>query len=133
YRQTGCPVVINTSFNLGWDPIVHTPREAYETFMASEIDVLCMGHTVLTKAEQPATVPAAAGDAPEALLQELWCSPCCQAELMPRDGRYACLGCGRSYACTEGIPQLFFPHDGFAEGDDVTEKVKAFYEETPFP
>ena len=37
YRKTGCPVMINTSFNLGWDPIVCSPQEAYATFMSSEI------------------------------------------------------------------------------------------------
>jgi carbamoyltransferase len=133
YRKTGCPVVVNTSFNLGWDPIVCTAREAYETFMASEIDVLCIGHQVITKAEQPATVPARDDDVPEAVLGGLWCSPCCQSSLTAGDGQYACASCGRAYPLTDGIPQLFFPHDGFAREDDVTERVKAFYEETPFP
>ena len=59
YRKTGCPVVVNTSFNLGWDPIVCSPKEAYDTFMASDIDVLCMGHYVLTKPAQQAFVAAA--------------------------------------------------------------------------
>src|SRR5262249_35609964 len=56
YAQTGCPVLVNTSFNLGWDPIVCTPREAYNTFMSCNIDMLCMGHFVLSKASQRATV-----------------------------------------------------------------------------
>jgi carbamoyltransferase len=58
YHKTGCPVLVNTSFNLGWEPIVCTPREAYRTFMSSEIDVLCLGHFLLTKAEQPAFASA---------------------------------------------------------------------------
>lgn len=49
HEKSGCPVIVNTSFNLGWDPIVCTPREAYATFMASDIDVLCLGSYVLTK------------------------------------------------------------------------------------
>ncbi len=54
--KTGCPVVVNTSFNLGWEPIVRTPEDAYETFMKSGIDALCMGHFLLTKADQPASI-----------------------------------------------------------------------------
>src|SRR5262249_15913020 len=33
HEQTGCPVIVNTSFNLSWEPIVLTPQEAYDTFM----------------------------------------------------------------------------------------------------
>ena len=39
-EQTGCDVIVNTSFNLSWEPIVLTPREAYDTFMQSEMDLL---------------------------------------------------------------------------------------------
>ena len=49
YEKTGCPVMVNTSFNLSSDPIVCSPADAYRTFMASGIDVMCMGHFVLTK------------------------------------------------------------------------------------
>jgi SAM-dependent methyltransferase len=41
--------------------------------------------------------------------------------------------CGRRFPVTDGILQLYFPHDAVADPDDVTERVKAFYEETPFP
>src|SRR5207249_8063856 len=41
-RQTGCGVMVNTSFNLSWEPIVRTPKEAYHTFMQSEMDMLVM-------------------------------------------------------------------------------------------
>jgi carbamoyltransferase len=54
YEQTGCPVIINTSFNLGWEPIVCTPDQAFATFMSSGIDVLCMGHALLLKEQQRA-------------------------------------------------------------------------------
>jgi len=57
YRKTGCPVLVNTSFNLGWEPIVCTPQEAYNTFMASDIDLLCMGHFILTKSDQHSFAP----------------------------------------------------------------------------
>jgi pyridoxal biosynthesis lyase PdxS len=50
--------MINTSFNLSWEPIVCSPQDAYETFMASGIDTLCIGHFVLTKSAQPSKVTA---------------------------------------------------------------------------
>ena len=42
HERTGCPVLVNTSFNLSWEPIVLTPEEAYHTFMQSEMDVLVL-------------------------------------------------------------------------------------------
>jgi carbamoyltransferase len=56
YRRTGCPVVVNTSFNLGWEPIVCSPEDAFRTFMSSEIDVLALGRFIVKKANQPAIV-----------------------------------------------------------------------------
>ena len=52
YRKTGCPVVINTSFNVRGEPIVCTPREAYTCFMRTHMDYLCMGHFLLDKRDQ---------------------------------------------------------------------------------
>ncbi len=109
WERTGCPVLVNTSFNLGWEPIVCTPADAYRTFMSSEIDVLCLGHYVLTKEDQPSHVAAAADD-PEALLAELWCCPCGQSgTLVPRGGLLHCSRCGASFASDEGVPDLFWP------------------------
>ena len=45
----------------------------------------------------------------------------------------ACAACGHEFPIEDGIPRLFWPHSGMNSGDDVTEIVKAFYEETPFP
>ncbi len=53
-KITGCPVLVNTSFNVRGEPIVNTPQEAYACFMRSGIDNLAIGHFVLEKAEQPA-------------------------------------------------------------------------------
>jgi carbamoyltransferase len=50
-RQTGCPVLVNTSFNVRGEPIVCTPAEAYQCFLATDMDVLVMEDFVLTKAE----------------------------------------------------------------------------------
>jgi carbamoyltransferase len=51
---TGCPVMINTSFNVRGEPVVCTPQEAYHCFMATDIDALVLGDFLLLKDEQPA-------------------------------------------------------------------------------
>ena len=48
-RQTGCPVIINTSFNVRGEPIVCTPQDAYRCFMRTEMDYLVMGSFLLDK------------------------------------------------------------------------------------
>lgn len=53
FRKTGCPVLLNTSFNVRGEPIVESPADAYQTFMRSGIDFLALGAFVLTKARQP--------------------------------------------------------------------------------
>ncbi len=54
FRQaTGCPVLVNTSFNVRGEPIVRTPEDAYRCFMRTEIDVLALGGYLLEKADQP--------------------------------------------------------------------------------
>jgi carbamoyltransferase len=52
-RRTGCPVLVNTSFNVRGEPIVCTPQDAYRCFMATNIDVLVLEDLVLVKDEQP--------------------------------------------------------------------------------
>lgn len=52
YKKTGCPVIINTSFNVRGEPIVCTPEEAYTCFMRTRMDYLCMGSFLLDKTEQ---------------------------------------------------------------------------------
>jgi len=51
---TGCPVLVNTSFNVRGEPIVCTPEDAYRCFMSTELDHLVLGSFVLTRADQPA-------------------------------------------------------------------------------
>ncbi len=50
---TGCPVVVNTSFNVRGEPIVHTPEDAYRCFMTTEMDVLVLEDCILQRSEQP--------------------------------------------------------------------------------
>jgi carbamoyltransferase len=52
-RQTGCGVIVNTSFNIRGEPIVCTPQDAYRCFMASDMDVLVLENCFLRKEEQP--------------------------------------------------------------------------------
>ena len=52
-RQTGSPVIINTSFNVRGEPIVHTPQQAYRCFTSTNIDALVLERFVLLKEDQP--------------------------------------------------------------------------------
>jgi len=52
-RRTGCPTVVNTSFNVRGEPIVCTPQDAYRCFMRTEMDVLVLENQLLLKEEQP--------------------------------------------------------------------------------
>jgi carbamoyltransferase len=49
---TGCPILVNTSFNVRGEPIVCTPEDAFRCFMGNELDLLVVGNCVLQKAEQ---------------------------------------------------------------------------------
>ncbi len=49
---TGCPVLVNTSFNVRGEPIVCTPEDAFRCFMGNELDVLVVGACILDKAQQ---------------------------------------------------------------------------------
>ncbi len=53
YEKTGCPVMINTSFNVRGEPIVESPLDAYKCFMRTGIDALVVGNFLLFKEEQP--------------------------------------------------------------------------------
>jgi carbamoyltransferase len=50
--RTGCGVLVNTSFNVRGEPIVHTPEDAFRCFMGSEIEVLAVGNCLLHKHDQ---------------------------------------------------------------------------------
>jgi carbamoyltransferase len=55
-ERTGCPVMINTSFNVRGEPIVCTPEDAYLCFMRTNMDVLVLGNQILDKKDQPELV-----------------------------------------------------------------------------
>jgi carbamoyltransferase len=55
-RRTGCPVLVNTSFNVRGEPIVCTPEDAFRCFMGTDLDVLAVGNCYLRKPEQDPTL-----------------------------------------------------------------------------
>jgi len=52
YKKTGCPVVINTSFNVRGEPLVCSPEDAFKCFMRTEMDYLVLGSFLLNKSGQ---------------------------------------------------------------------------------
>jgi carbamoyltransferase len=54
HEVTGCPVIVNTSFNIRGEPIVGSPEEAFHCFLATEMDVLVLENCVLSKEDQDA-------------------------------------------------------------------------------
>lgn len=52
HEKTGCPLVVNTSFNVRGEPIVCTPEDAFRCFMGTELDVLAVGNFLLLKDQQ---------------------------------------------------------------------------------
>ena len=51
-KKTGCPVIINTSFNVRGEPIVNTPEDAFNCFMGTDLDTLVIGNCYLKKENQ---------------------------------------------------------------------------------
>ena len=51
-EKTGCPVIVNTSFNVRGEPIVNTPEDAFRCFMGTELDTLVIGNCYLQKKQQ---------------------------------------------------------------------------------
>ena len=51
-KKTGCPVLVNTSFNVRGEPIVNTPKDAFNCFMGTELDILAIGNCYLYKESQ---------------------------------------------------------------------------------
>jgi len=51
-NKTGCPIIVNTSFNIRGEPIVNTPTDAYNCFMGTNLDVLAIGNCYLKKSNQ---------------------------------------------------------------------------------
>jgi carbamoyltransferase len=136
HEITKCPIIVNTSFNLSWEPIINRPQEAYNTFMQSDIDCLVLENAVLVKDQQSANVSSRRrngtnGTETDPGLEAAWQCPGCGGSLKS-DGREArCEKCAAKFINNDGIWQLYWDHEKNA--GDVTDKVKSFYEEHPFP
>lgn len=135
--RTGSSVLVNTSFNVRDEPIVCDPEDAYRCFMNCEMDVLVIGNIVLRKEDQLSPLPqtASSGDSliPARLLLCLKQPGASNETNLERvtDG-FRCPSTGAIMPDVDGIPSLL---EGVGEDDaaGVTEKIKAFYEEYPFP
>jgi carbamoyltransferase len=57
YELTGCPLLVNTSFNVRGEPIVNTPEDAYNCFMATDIELLVIGNCLIRKENQNTQAP----------------------------------------------------------------------------
>jgi len=55
-NMTGCPLIVNTSFNVRGEPIVCTPKDAFKCFMGTDLDVLALGNFLLIKKQQDKTL-----------------------------------------------------------------------------
>jgi len=134
-RVTGCPVLVNTSFNLAWEPIVHTPEEAYHTFMQSEMDALVLEDYVILKPEQPLGLRpwASSGPQSESLEESPWADPVTGEPLVMSSRAAGNPATGASYPVEDGIPRLYVRDSPRTSEGDITDIVKQFYETTPFP
>lgn len=65
--------------------------------------------------------------------REILCCPRCQSSLVVREHDIACKSCDQTFDVQDDIPLLFWPNEWEASKEQVAQKVRAFYEETPFP
>lgn len=137
-KETGYGLLINTSFNVRDEPIVLTPADAYRCFMKTEMDALVIGNILLLKSEQRKgeSVKASNSDdmIPAPLLNCLKVPNkihSSNAKVVRVQGAFVSAE-GISYADQDGVPSLLTGIES-EETDPVTGKIKAFYEENPFP
>jgi len=136
YEKTGCPVIVNTSFNLSWEPIVCTPQEAYNTFMQSEMDVLVLENFLLQKSEQPLGFRAWSdgGPAERSNISSPWADPRTGEPLVVTTEGALNPATMTQYPVKDGIPRLFLPtEDRGLDGDTTADLAKKFHQKTPFP
>lgn len=64
---------------------------------------------------------------------EIFCCPKCKGELQFDGNNFNCVKCGQSFPVIDDIPMLYWPNQWVSSKEDVTERIKSFYEENPFP
>ncbi len=131
-KDTGFGLLVNTSFNVRDEPIVQTPEDAYRCFMKTEMDALVIGNILLLKKEQ-FKVAHAVGDnmIPSPILPYLKIPAGSGGGALSREKGEFTAG-GRRLKDVDSVPSLLFGIES-DEHDPVTGKIKAFYEENPFP
>ena len=114
YRRTGCPCLVNTSFNLSWEPIVLQPVEAYRAFMQSEMDVLVMGDFLLLKTRTALRNATGGGEQTKPLRSpEIpWADPISGEPLIAGPNSLTNPVTGVCYPIENGIARLFVPLSG---------------------
>jgi carbamoyltransferase len=83
--RTGCPVLVNTSFNVRGEPPVCTPEDAYRCFMRTEMDYLVLGNFILDKAQMPERPPRSGGFQTADVSPAIWKSPLLDDEYQKLD------------------------------------------------
>ena len=133
---TGCAVIVNTSFNVRDEPIVCTPEDAYRCFIGSELDLLVVENAVVWKESQLPRLPADAprGDMfiPSRLLACLKPPNSSDNVVLERSSSaFRDRESGTIYPDQNCVPSLLTGVE--TKDDQITPKVKAFYEDHPFP
>ncbi len=135
--RTGTSVLINTSFNVRDEPIVCSPEDAYRCFLASEMDTLVLGNAILHKDDQlpPRRSASLRDDAliPDRLIDCLKPPGGTDDAVIERThGAFRDVRNGTNFPDHDGVPSLLAGAKA-GSSDRVTGRVKAFYEEHPFP
>ncbi len=135
-ERTGCPLLLNAGFHLAGEPLVASPLDAWRTFMSSEADALVIEDALVLKSRQRATLEARRMDGSTGIerdpaLEDLMRCPACGGALAVDGANAKCRGCGAARAKDGGIWRMFQPSEPF--DGDITQIVKGFYEEHPFP
>jgi SAM-dependent methyltransferase len=140
-RAQGIPVLVHAPLALPGEPPVARIEDARRVFLSSEVDALQLDSGLEEKASRRAQIEArralSSGDTTrsnaesDSGIDALWACPACGGALLRAKANAHCRSCNRTFAQEEGIWRLFHPHEPH-EGD-VTELVKGFYEEHPFP
>lgn len=133
-KLTDIGMLINTSFNVRGEPIVCTPEEAYRCFMRTEMDYLVMEDYLFYKRDLVKSHQVPESRTPD--LQDysaILCCPKCNGDLSAGNDYLMCSDCNQEFNIANNIPLLFYPNEPGDLKEDVTNSVKSFYEETPFP
>ncbi len=134
-RAQSLPVLVHIPLALPGEPLVARIEDARRVFLSSDLDALVLDDRIEEKSVRHAQIEARrivnAHAESDAGLDALWACPACTGALSRDESGARCTACKRVFVQEDGIWRLFHPHEPH-EGD-VTDLVKGFYEEHPFP